>query len=71
VSRPVWHVHLRVELINGTAGIVELTARDCIALKEVRAQFDKALRMCETLKAEPAVEEAAPAGGWRPTVVNR
>ena len=59
VSRPVWHIHLRAELVNGTAGVVEITARDMIALKEVRGQLAKLIGMCEHLQKEPEVAEEA------------
>jgi hypothetical protein len=58
MSRPVWHLTFRAELQNSTSGVVEIHARDLITLRELRAQIDRALRMCETLsQPEP---EAVP-----------
>jgi hypothetical protein len=67
MSRPFWHVEIKCTLVNGVSGEVHLQARDLVTLREVKGQLDKALRMCEALKAEPAMEE--PAHAWKPSVV--
>jgi hypothetical protein len=65
MSRPLFDVTIRVRMQNGQSGIVELEADKLVTAREVQAVFDKAMRMVDRLREEPAVEEY-PADAWRP-----
>jgi hypothetical protein len=67
VSRGLFRVEIRIQYANGAVGEAHIVQEHLVTVKEVRQCLDRAAKLAESLREEPAIEETAPA--WRPSVV--